>query len=597
MAGITFGPNSDQGKISSAVIPGLSLYRQAAVITPDMPSRPMMLATNGKWDATEANRMSSLVARGRMPVAWIFSDEDLADVKEKFLKPILEFIDKNYKNSFVEGNKKHNLENPSPEDVIFETVNKIPRDKPVVYRDRQNMILAMDRLWKNEVDTELQFLVQDKMLLIRAHPKPIPIGYGCFAGKEKWGLRKRPTMYIKVGPRTVVRVQSTEVDTAPNEARIQALYMYLLAALMHNWCPINGYDLNDEVAYANLFLASLVGFGDTQTVKHYTSTDIQTQMDHMPGIGFTLANRYMWGNHNKTEDYIQYFAWATVLGMAAARAKAATMEFEVVKHLNNDHLVHDRFVRANQVNFPGFGSFGNLVMLQPRTNFRDSQYDDFPFPCLVDMSRVKESKLEEQANDYFELPKHKPVSWKRVTIDRGEIPPNTFDPNSTQQEYVQMIPSSDARIVEVTADMRDLIHYKFSQQDLIMNSMDDYKRKVLWRIGLFANGESTLTEGYIVSPSMALLEPVSVMYRKTSFGELAIQKKTTDTVGTQIPKAGAGMVGTTKASTTGDLDIKAPPPLPRQPEEVRSVEDTKGNVVESTTAQGDAKADEGDKPS
>jgi hypothetical protein len=602
MTGIVFGPNSDQGKVSSAVIPALSLYRQAAIVTPDMPSRPMLIATNGKWDPTEANRMSSLVGRGRMPVAWVFSQNDMVGergkpgIMELFLDPILKYVDKYYKNCFVNGNAGE-PENPSPQDVLYETVNKIPRDKPIVYKDRQNLILAMDRLWKNTVDADLQFLVQDKMTLVRAQPKPVPIGYGCFSGGEDWGLRKRPNMYIKVGPRTIVRVQPTELNIAPNEARVQALYMLLVAALMKDWCPIkdkNGsaYGLGDEVAYANLLLASLVGFGDTQTIKHFTSTDIQTQMDHMPGIGFTLANRYMWGNKTPAEDYIKYFAWATVLGMAAARVKAATMEYEVVKYMNQDHLVHDRFVRALTPNIPGFGSFGNLVMLMPRTNFKNSEHEDIPFPCLVDESRFTDSQISEKANDYYELPKLKPVGWKRVMIDRGEIPPNTFDPNSTQQEYVILIPSSDARIVEVSADLRDLIHYKFSQQDLLINSVSEYKRKILWRIGLFSNGESTLTEGYIVAPSMALLEPISVMFRTTSFEETAVEKSDTATTGVQIPKDSAGLTGNLESKGTEEkLSVTPPPEVPRVSEQIRTVQDKNGQAVESTDATEDAKVD------
>lgn len=564
-----------------------------------MPPRPMVIMTNGKWDPTEANRMSSLVGRGRMPVAWIFSDDDMkgADgIEERFLKPILKEIDRRYKNAFVKGNPG-SKEKPSPEDVLFETVNKIPRDRPIIYKDRQNIILAMDRLWKNSVDADLQFMIQDRMTLVRKQPRPVPIGYGCFSGGDDWKLRKRANMYIKVGPRTIVRVQPTELDIAPNEARVQALYMYLVACLMRDWCPIKGtgddeYTIHDEVAYANLLLASLVGFGDTQTVKHFTSTDIQTQMDHMPGVGFTLANRYMWGDKTPVDDYIKYFAWSTVLGMASARVKAATMEYEVVKYMNMDHLVHDRFARAMTPNIPGFGSFGNLVLLMPRTNFKSNEHMDVPFPCLVNTARLSDREIAESANDYFELPKLKPVGWKKIIVDRGEIPPNTFDPNSVTQEWVQFIPSSDARIVEQQANLRDLIHYKFSQQDLIMNAVSDYKRKILWRMGLFANGDSTLTEGYIISPSLALLEPVNVMYRVTSFEELAIEKKETDTVGTQIPKESAGLVGNTETKVEGKLAVQPPAVEKRIPEEKRVVETKDGEVKETANAAEDVKVDE-----
>jgi hypothetical protein len=277
--------------------------------------------------------------------------------------------------------------------------------------------------------------------------------------------------------------------------------------------------------------------------------------------------------------------------MAAARVKAATMEYEVVKYMNMDHLVHDRFVRAMTPNIPGFGSFGNLVMLMPRTNFKSNEHMDVPFPCLVDTNRMNDRQIAENANDYYELPKLKPVGWKRVMVDRGEIPPNTFDPNSVQQEYVQLIPSSDARIVETQANLRDLIHYKFSQQDLIMNAVDSYKRKILWRMGLFSNGDSTLTEGYIISPSLSLLEPVNVMYRVTSFEELAIEKSDTDTVGTQIPKETAGLVGNTETKVEGKLAVQPPAPERRIPEEKRVIETKDGEVKETSNAAEDVKVD------
>jgi hypothetical protein len=598
-----------QGKISVPLEGALGLYKQAAVWNPGGMTQPMWITTNGKFDLQANDPAKLLVATARMPTINCFRDEDFKKVHDVLVKPINELADKLIMDKIVIGNDDVTVQKQekgiSKGDVAIETVNRIPEDRPIIFRDRRRMVIGFDRLWKAAREDEIQWEIQDRLSMVRATPTMKPIGYGFMEGNsgEDWHLVRRPNRYIKVGPRTVVRVDQTELDISNNESRVQASYMYLAACALREFCKIGeapmhmdqkNYNIHDYVAYCNLILAGIAGYGDTPTTKHWTSTDIQTTIDHMLGYGYSMANRYQWGSDKALETWIAYYKWCLFMAYAIARVKAPTMDYEVLKYINQDRLVTERFTRVNHGHFSGFGGFGNLVMLIPRNDMTWKGNTVFPFPVVVDTKGISdERKALQQANDYEMLREKKNVSWSTVRVERGEIPPNTIDHESTAQKWLLLDPTSDGRIVEMNLPLRDTIEYTFDRSNVVVNGLDEKTRRALFMIGNLTNSGRVLTEGYITDVSLKLMEPVEVTYFKTSFDEMAVKKKDTATVTdtskkvVQIQKDSAGLAGPIE-SKMGEkakrADI-APPPNQEEVPEKKHLEETPEQEVKNESAE------------
>jgi hypothetical protein len=549
-----------------------------------------------------------------MPTAWIYSDADFKVIYDVLIKDICKKIDEMILDKLALGNDdvtfKKQEQNGSTADVQLETINRTPEDRPILFRDRRKLIIAFDKLWKATREDELQWQIQDRLSLIRNMPTMKPIGYGFMDGNggKDWHLVRRPNRYVKVGPRTVVKIDQTTLDIGNNEARIQASYMYMAAYALREFCKIgsapdkwdrNQYNIHDYVAYCNLILAGVAGFGDTPTVKHWTATDIQTTIDHMLGFGYTIANRYQWGvNGDIVRAWSKYYEWCLLMAFAIARVKAPTMDYEVTKYLNQDRLVHNRFTQVNGGHFPGFGGFGNMVMLLPRNDMTWKGKPMFAFPVIVDTDPLDDEKsVLTQANDYQRL-RTKQVSFSSVRIDKGEIPPNVVDHTSTQQKWILLEPANDARIVEMQLELRDTIEYVFDRSTVVQNGLDEESRRVLYMISNLTNSPRVLTEGYITDVSLGLFSPIEVTYYKTSFEELAVKKKDTATETdidkklVQIPKDAAGMSGPAVANMQPKperTDIKVPPPLEKVPEKKHIEQTPEGDVKNESEGNNNGK--------
>jgi hypothetical protein len=287
------------------------------------------------------------------------------------------------------------------------------------------------------------------------------------------------------------------------------------------------------------------------------------------------------------------------MAYAIARVKAPTMDYELVKFINQDRLVHDRFTQVNGGHFPGFGGFGNMVMLLPRNDMTWKGKTVFAFPVLVDVEPIDDEKVVlQQANDYQRL-RTKQVSFSAVRIEKGEIPPNTVDHLSTMQKWILLEPTNDARILEMQLELRDTIEYVFDRSNVVMNGLDEDSRRVLYLISNLTNSSRVLTEGYITDVSLQLFRPIEVTYFKTSYEELAVSKKDTATITSvkdkviQIPKDAAGMTGPAMANMEPkprSTEIKVPPSMERVPEKKHIEETPEGKVVnesESSTPKGE----------
>jgi hypothetical protein len=377
------------------------------------------------------------------------------------------------------------------------------------------------------------------------------------------------------------------LDIPNNQVRRQALYMLLAAVALYMF--IEGVDLksipkdcfelrndhyciHDYVGVVSLLISGLTGFGDTPVTKTWSSLDIQTTLDHILGFGYSIANRLLW--EGSTQNWQSYYLFCMFLGFAMARVKPVTMDYQLIKYINQDRLVTERFNLANHANFDSIGSISGLVFPMPRNDLKWKGQSVLPFPALMDMRAIEQDKdVFQRANMYDNLLKVNGKSFSTITVTKGEIPPNSIDPMSLEQKWFFFKSDNDARIVEEEYELRSVFKYKFPRWGIARNNMPDYMKRFLWMIGLFTNGDRALKVGYLSDVGMQILTPVHVTYYRTSLMDTVIVKEgsdmKTDTDKEIIhqPKPTAGMTGPSVVNTQSEpTEIPQPPAQEEVPE-------------------------------
>lgn len=261
------GVSGEVGKSSTPINPALALFRQVMIHNPDMPPQSLAICTNGKFALKTPDKFSTQVANCRMPIAYIFDNAKEDELLDLIIKPVCEYMEKYLLGEGV-LRKGNGFEMAAMDqkisDALIETVNKVPSDGPIIYMDRRKLKIGVDRLWFNNIVSEIQYMIQKKIDQWRGNPYPESIGMCFMKGSDKgeWSVVARPSHYIKVGPRAVVKVQPTTQDLSPVESRYQTIYAYLAAyALKELVGSIKGYELVDWVALTNMLLAGISGFG------------------------------------------------------------------------------------------------------------------------------------------------------------------------------------------------------------------------------------------------------------------------------------------------------------------------------------------------
>jgi hypothetical protein len=598
---ITIGPVGDQGTISAPLETTFALYRQCAIWNPGGITNPLLLTTNGVFDIASADPTKLSVATANIPVSWVFDENDFIKNKEhnimdKFIIPIFDKAKSLCK--YIEGNDdalmRRMQDNAKLVDVNYETVNMIPRKKPIIYRDRMEVIIGFDKIFKATQEDELQWYIQDRIDLIRYVPKPVPIGYGFFTKEgDKMKLIRRPNRYFKVGPRTVVRLDQTTLDLSNNAARRQALYVYLAAMALYMFIEgtdkidindkcfrsansDNHWTIHDYTAIVCLLLSGLVGFGDTPNAKTWSSLDIQTTLDHIFGFGYSIANRLLW--ESTPENFCRYQTFCMFLGFAMSRVKPILMNYQLVKYINQDRMVTERFMRVNHGHFESVGSMSGMMLPMPRNDLRWRGTNMFPFPVLMNTEAFENERMVlEKANVYDFLRSIQGKSFQQVEVTKGEIPPNTIDLKSMDQKLFSFKTANDARIVEESYEMRDTIKYKFPRWGIVINSMPDSLKRFLFMVGLFTNGDRLMKDGYITEVSMQIFSPVEVKYFRTKTLDTAIVKEGSETQTDvskdiiQQPKPLAGATGPANIKRENTkAEVEQPPPVETVPEKTHS---------------------------
>lgn len=462
-------------------------------------------------------------------------------------------------------------------DALMQTVPRVGSKEFIMYFDKHDLVIEADAAYKSKQDTIFQEFITNEMMDNKQIPKLKQIGYGLM--RDEWQQMTRPNTYIRIGAGTVLKAQKVMNTFIKSEWQIQSYYMYLLAECLKRFLgkAVPKYETRDWVAVANILVGWVSGFGDTSKDQMWDTDDIQVSVNNVPGLGWTKANRFLWGNVNTTEEFFKYWATMNMLGIVSQRVKAASTEMKLHKvFATNDYMVEKLMKESFASNIDGWGSQGTFYMLMPRNNFSFGKSTDVPMPCIVDdnVSDVDESDrrgLLRYANNYERMLPYEAQSWKDITIDRGEVPAGAIDENGTTAQFIRLHATTDSRILEFADTssrfQRSIIQWRFPMDMIVDDGPDELERLRLWFWGIFANGEKGQKNAYVIESSLDVFKPQIVNYTRGPRDTMLVDKKGTQTVGQQVVKPGTlSVVPVVESNTALATTVQPPPPEDRSRE-------------------------------
>jgi hypothetical protein len=587
---IVLGPDGMNGDVSTPMSLSERLFSQGLVTQRGLTGRLNQAVTfvengdiNISADAVASPKTNNIIADYVARAAYIYNEQDLPEVMSR-VDAVLAECNRLYWKRFRKANGfEANGEKAKVIDVLIETVPRVSRDEFLMFIDRHDLVIESDLAFKGKQDDLLQEVITNQMQGIKSVPRLCQIGYGLM--RDGWKKMTRPNTYVRIGPKTVLRATRTKNAFIKSEWQVQAFYAYLLAEALRRWLgkATPAYELRDWVAVANVLIGWISGYGSTDRDQNWEATDIEVSLNNVPGLGWTRANRFLWGNVNTEEDFKMYWMTMNLLGFVSERVKAVTADYKIKTVLtNNDWQVPMRMKRAMQPNIEGWGSQGSYYMLMPRNNFSFGEKVDVPMPCIVDESTFDDQHtLLKRANNYEDLLPYEVTSWKDVTIDRGEVPQGTISETGNDAQFMRLHATTDARIVEfqdtTTRFVRRLIQWRFPMDDVVDNGMDRESRLRLWLWGLFANGDKGMKNAYVIDSSLEVFKPMIVNYRRGPMDTMVVDKEGTQTTGEQVPKPGTlSSPQNVKSNTEIATTIEPPKPVPKVPEPTKVVETKDG---------------------
>lgn len=608
---IVLGADGLEGDISTPIALPQRMFSQGVILQRGLNgilSQSVTFVENGEMrissEALTTPRSNEIIGEYTARTCYIYDlESEKGKDRNRDLMPRIEAVLREAKKLYTDRFKSREhgvpMNKTKPVDVMVETVPQVGREEFIVYMDREDLVFEVDLMYKARQDTEFQAFITSEMQGLKAVPELKQIGLGLM--RDGWTHMVRPNQYLRVGPKTVLQVHRSANQFIKSEWQVQSFYMYLLGQALMNWMgkSMQALDLEDWVANANVLVSYISGFGDTDRTQQWDADDIAISISHIPGMGLTKANRFMWDPIKNPDDYIDYWVVCNLLGIVSQRVKAAESVFKVKSLIStNDWMVPKRFQRAMEPNITGWGSDGTHYMLMPRNNFAFGQKVDVPIPCIVRPVDVKNDQqaLLRVANNYEDLLPYDQQSWKDVTIDRGEVPKGAVDLTSMNAQFIRLHATSDARIVEYTDTttrfVRRLIQWRFPTGHIIAQAegadgdADRNSRMRLFYWGLFANGERGMKNAYVIEASLEIFKPMYVAYRRARYDAMVVDKKGTSTIGDQVIKPGTIPYAPALTSNTEAVrPIDPPKPTVKQPEPRRVVDISGGGeAIDDTVA-------------
>jgi hypothetical protein len=588
----------------------------------------MLIATNGKYDVKSAVQGVKTVAEGQLAQIYKINEEDLDVFFQTMIKPagnralkLVDFVEGNDDALFKKTNDKTKLV-----DVQYETENVIPNDQAILYRDRMEVVIGSDDLWRYTEYRKIQEAITSSLARSQqiSEPQACPVGYGFFVA-EGDGLKliRRPNSYFRVGEYSIGQIGYISKDIRKAEAIKVATYTYLAAYFLMVWScgmdvskglpdklegnmkfgttkdgaidhkTLSNWTIHDYVAMVSILMHGLGASGETDLSRDYSVASIAESLDRMPGFAYSVSNRLQ--PDSDPNYWANYYLFCLFLGFALSRVKtfALPMEMNKIAGRGNENmgvLLED----ANHTEFEGIGGISNLWLPCPRNDMTWKGARIMPLPVIVDMYTeiVDPRERLHHANLLVDVTRFNTVSFSSVQVDRGEIPSNTIDYKSTQSKALMFKPTSDARIMKEEYEWRSVTKYKFPRWGVVKNGLSNKKRLLVSMFGLFMNGDTCLKNGSLVPVGMHIIQPVSVKYAKTKMNEDVVIKSDTDTETNvskkllQKPKAAAGMTGESviESEKPRSNEMKRPPVKPDAPAEpvvVDAIDGDKDDTVQS----------------
>jgi hypothetical protein len=594
---IVIGADGMKGTMSTPLSISERFFSQAEILQRGLTgllSQSITVVENGdiriSAEAIANPRNNDVVGDYTARTCYIYKDTREINTK---IKAVLERCNELYFEKFENGNGIDvDGEYAKTIDVMLQTVPRVKKDKFLLYYDRHDLVIESEVAFKAKQDDKLQEFITNTMLGMKTVPVLKQIGFGLL--REEWSKMTRPCTYIRIGSGTVIKADKTRNTFIKSEWQAQAFYMYLLAAALEKFLgeAVPAYEQKDWVAFANILVSWISGFGDTNRDQIWDADDIEVQMNTVPGYGWTLANRFLFGHVKVAADFKMYWVTMTILGLVAARTKAASTEMKLRKKLaTNDFMVATLMKDAFGTNIDGWGSQGTYYMLMPRNNFAFGDKTDVPVPCIVDddddmvLDETDRRELLKKANNYEKILPYEQQSWKDVTVDKGEVPQGAVDSSSTQAQFIRLHATTDARIVEFD-DMssrfsRKIIQWRFPMQNIVLSDeIDRTQRLRLFFWGMMANGEKGQKNAYVIESSLDVFDAQVVNYRRGPRDTMLVDKEDSNTVGDQVVKPGTIPTIPVSRSETEVATTVQPPAPEKRAREPEVVVDTKSGKTE-----------------
>lgn len=584
-----------------------SLWNHAAVVGPRGQVENMIVWGNGSPNMTTIERGMDVVARPNVPQALIFSRKKKGDGKEDsdydivcrdVIEPTLNDIKRLYTDNFNLMTWTDKTSDPKKEEVVdmrIKTRPFVPRNKYIVFEDRDNMHVEVDKQFNRRMDDELQDNIANRILDIKAIPKWVPIGIGVIY--DGWAGFRRPNDIFKIGPNTTLKLQYTQRKYARAEWVMMTSYAYIVAGFVREWRNeqplVPGYEFEDLVALMTTLIGFISGYGSTDTEQKFNVEDVEKILAHYPGLAWSEANRYMFGgdgSKDSFEDVRTYYLFCKILGLAASRVKAVSDVMVLKKDLYiNEHRIEEQMNEVFTPEMTDWGSDSTLFFPMARNNFAYGEKLDLGIPCLVDMKVSSswtdgEKKDNAHPNQYQALEPREKISFSPVRVEHGEIPAGTVSEKETSLKGLVFTASTDARIYETMhadgMNQRTIIGLKLPLHNIVLNHMSREERIKMWLYSLFGNNEIRMKNGYVMNVSLGTFSAVNVTYRRGSMDTLIVDKKGSKMQGDQVLKPGGNLLaGPVNTSTETRATVEPAKPKEYSPDRPQLVETADGKKV------------------
>jgi hypothetical protein len=308
-----------------------------------------------------------------------------------------------------------------------------------------------------------------------------------------------------------------------------------------------------------------------QKVEAWLHSDISDPMSIARNIGgdYTLSNQEMWDVDNIT-NWKLYLASGIGEAFYRMRSTGTTKALvaEEVSTRNRQRSIYDHIERAYHGYRRNIGGVAGIRLLMSDNmvgSITESQMDaaEMVLPSFVRMKMSGMTDRNEDVNKVFAIrPPEVERTYTPIVISRGKADISHLLGSTAEEaaaasqqiHHLSLLSTTDAEIVENRARNRPFIKWTFprlfknrnphrSDRNGSEYKNEERRRRWMFWLGKFSNGEVSMSDGYVIDSGMELKlrdGRVTLDMGRTRLGENIVYKggpDKTDTVGLQTPKA------------------------------------------------------------